>query len=1068
LEENYSGTRYKAPTLRHIIPRTHLLSYLKKRKDRKVFLIVGGAGQGKSTLAADFLARNRLQYTWINLTDKEQDPKFLLECIGRGLAQNVSGKNALPAQDPLPAALLNLVREQTKGDHFIVFDNFQRVNSSREIGEQFEQFIAFLPDRLHLIILSREYPRFSLTKLRIERNLGELRGDDLAFTEEEIHTLMQSQCQINLDRVQMAGIAGVCEGWVTALVSLIELLDSRPETERNHLIETFVEQRKSAALDFFIEEEIFNPLSKMEKAVLTRLAGYTSIQALLATRLVGEDGLAVLKNLIERNILLKWVDESLTIFLFHPMFTTFLAEKFQALPANEQTELHRRAAFYFKDYGDRAEAIHHFILGGEYDKARDVFQEIAEDSLEQHKYDKIHELLTAFPEDFRNQSPILLYYYTIITNLIQPSLSRKTLRELISVFKDRGDINREARIYSVLLANYIFYQGNREAVEELLELAQSCVDHSGSSLDSDRKEVLVTLISLGSWWTKPELDDAFKIALRAEETSCRVRNQEVLILTNLVIARINIDRGEFQRAKEILNKTEKLLIRNPAYRQYDALLRFYLGDTYFYLGEIHQAIDQAKQGWLQIYPGFAFCKYLKLNQVLYTLYLPETKTAEPILEELDSEEIGENLYVRYYSIYLLHMRSAYRKGNRHRAEYYCNRLQEPENQKLLQTDYPYSIIALTEVLYFLGHTDETMRLLKKLIIDAPPDRYPYPCATALALLGLLHNELNQKEDSVGFFTRLGEILDQKGYRNLDICSVRLLERIAEVSELPQFREFTRLKKAETEFLAAPSETVLCIQTLGEFNIFVRGKVIPKSMLSRQKKVLDFLKLLVVHCQNGILKETLYDLFWPGYLHKSCRDNLNTIIYRLRKILGEEDNPIITEGNTVRLNGEVCTVDVGHFLEYIKQCEQAKQQDDHPLAMACYNKAEGLYGGDFLENDLYYDDIRDYRETLKNMYMQMLFNITIVNFDAGMYQEALVFAKKLVQKDPLCETAYRLLMIASILVGNRSAVSRVVEKLNKTLQNYYGIEADPKTIALKEKLLKGLIPEASLWQSEVLI
>jgi len=1069
LIENYSGARYKAPILRNIIPRIHLLSYLKKRLDRKVFLIVGGAGQGKSSLAADFLTCNRFQHTWLNLTEKEQDPELLMDFIGSGLTQNLSRKNALPAQPPLLDALLSLAREQTEGDHFIVFDNFQRVNSSREIMEQFEKLIAFLPDRLHLIILSREYPRFSLTKLRIERNLVELRGDDLAFTEKEIHTLMQSQCQINLDRVKMAGIAGVCEGWVTALVSLIELLDSRPETERNHLIETFIEQRKSVALDFFIEEEIFNPLSEMEKEVLTRLAGYTSIQALLATRLVGEDGLAVLKSLIERNILLKWMDESLTIFSFHPLFTTFLVEKFQALPAKEQTELHRRAAFYFQDYGDHAEAIHHFILGGEYDKARDVFQEKAEDSLEQHEYDKIHELLTAFPEDFRNQSPILLYYHTIITNLIQPSLSRKTLRELVSVFKDRGDINREARIYSVLLANYIFYQGNREAVEELLELAQSCVDRSGSSLDTDKKELLVTLISLGSWWTKPELDDAFKVALRAEETSCRVRNQEVLILANLVIARIHIDRGEFQQAKEILNKTEKLLLRNPVYRQYDALLRFYLGDTYFYLGEVQHAIDQVKQGWLQTYPGFAFCKYLKLNQVLYTLYLPETKTAESILEELDSEEIGENLYIRYYSIYLLHMLSAYRKGNRHRAEYYCNRLQEPENKQLLQTDYPYSTIALTEVLYFLGHTDEAVRLLKKLIIDAPPDRYPYPCATALALLGLLHNELNQKEDSVGFFTRMGEILDQKGYRNLDICSVRLLERIAEVSELPQFREFTRLKKVETEFLAAPSATVLYIQTLGEFNILVRGKVIPKSILSRQQKVLDLLKLLVVHRQSGILKETLYDLFWPGYLAKSCRDNLNTIIYRLRKILGDENSLILTEGNLVRLNGEICTVDVDHFLGYIKECGQPQNsKTDRPLAMACYSKAEELYRGDFLQNDLYYDDIRDYRENLKNMYIQLLFNITIINLDDGKHEEALVLAKKLVQKDPLCETAYRLLMIASILVGNRSEVPRIVEKLNKALHNYYGIEADPKTIALKEKLLKGLIPEASLWQSEVLI
>jgi DNA-binding SARP family transcriptional activator len=232
--------------------------------------------------------------------------------------------------------------------------------------------------------------------------------------------------------------------------------------------------------------------------------------------------------------------------------------------------------------------------------------------------------------------------------------------------------------------------------------------------------------------------------------------------------------------------------------------------------------------------------------------------------------------------------------------------------------------------------------------------------------------------------------------------------------------------------------------------------------------LDLLKLLLVHRQNGILKETLYDLFWPGYLPKSCRDNLNTLIYRLRKILGEAEDYVFTQGGIIRLNDEICTVDVDHFLQQIKEGEQAQRQNDRSLAMACYNKAKDLYQGDFLEKDLYYDDIRDYRETLKNEYLQLLFNITIMNLDAGIYQVALGAVKALIRKDPLCETAYRLLMIASTLVGNRSEVPRVVDKLNKALQHYYNIEADPKTIALKEKLLEGQIPEASMWRSETLI
>jgi two-component SAPR family response regulator len=108
-------------------------------------------------------------------------------------------------------------------------------------------------------------------------------------------------------------------------------------------------------------------------------------------------------------------------------------------------------------------------------------------------------------------------------------------------------------------------------------------------------------------------------------------------------------------------------------------------------------------------------------------------------------------------------------------------------------------------------------------------------------------------------------------------------------------------------------------------------------------------------------------------------------------------------------------------------------------------------------------------SIQNEYLQLLFNITIMSLDAGICQAALGAAKALIRKDHLCETAYRLLMIeTSTLVRNRSEVPRIVDRLNKALQHYYNIEADPKTIDLKERLLEGQIPEASMWREETLI
>ena len=60
------------------------------------------------------------------------------------------------------------------------------------------------------------------------------------------------------------------------------------------------------------------------------------------------------------------------------------------------------------------------------------------------------------------------------------------------------------------------------------------------------------------------------------------------------------------------------------------------------------------------------------------------------------------------------------------------------------------------------------------------------------------------------------------------------------------------------------------------------------------------------------------------------------------------------------------------------------------------------------------------------------------------------------------------MIACALIGNRSEIPRLFEKLNQRLRRYYDIDADPRTAALKESLLAGELPDPGLWRQEALL
>jgi len=1099
-----SPNLFLPPPVGSILRRARLLELLSQRKDRKLILIHGKAGQGKSCLAADFLDTEGLNRLWYRCDGNDPGGRRFVAEMTVGLIRQageetgVEPGTAEPPQASEPTdrewdELLALLPGPDAPDLYVVLDDCHRMCREPGAAALVQRLLAETSPRSHWILVSRGFPELSVARLRAQRGMFEVDDRELAFTADETARLLGEIYALRLEAEVLRELGDVTEGWVTALVHLAEELALREPGSRAGEVDRFLRERRLPSLDEYFASEVTGELEPEDARALAQLSVFSSLSPGLVTHILGPQAAGLFNERLVECYFLKLRDESLGIRAFHPLFAAYLGGRFAALDAEERRQVHVRAAEYFQGQGHRDEAVHHLLAGGDLDGALELFLPMAEELLGNNQIRALRELLEQFPENLRQGNTLLPYYEAITTNLAQPFLSRRTLRELLGTFESRADLPRMATIFSVLLVNYIFYQGNREPVRELADMAESFLGGPGLALPEDRQATLLALVSLGRWWTDPAAGEPFEIALRAEETAFRLQNQELLILSHLVLGRIYLDRGEFEKAREILEGTDDLLRRNPSYSHYQALLRFHLGDSFFYLGEIPKAVEQAERGLKNTPPGFAFSTYLQLNRVLYLLYLPDIGEAEQVLEEVRDAPLGENLYVRYYSVYLLQMLLAYRKGQRERAEYYCRRLLEPENQNLLDSDFPYSTLALAENLISLGDYPRAESLLGSLVQKASAQKYPYPQATCLGLLGLLAERAGREREAAERFAELCGLLEQHGYRNLDICSPELLQSVAQgvrraaAVERPgapsglagspdqsgpgapaePLWAFRRLRSPRMPAVER-GRGLLRLLTLGEFRLFVGDTELSPTLLSRQKKVIDLLKLLVVHRNSGIVKEVLYDLFWPGYLQKSSRDNLNTIIYRLRKTLGEEHDFVLTDGSTLGLNRELCRVDADEFLGIACEAERARQQGSGADAVELYYRAKALYRGDFLEQDLYYDDIRDAREGLRSRYLQLLFQLTLMSLDNREHFQALVLAKELIYRDPLCEPAYRLLMIASTLVGTRSEVPRILERLNQRLARAYGIESDPQSAALAGNLLRGSLPDRALWNRETLI
>lgn len=65
------------------------------------------------------------------------------------------------------------------------------------------------------------------------------------------------------------------------------------------------------------------------------------------------------------------------------------------------------------------------------------------------------------------------------------------------------------------------------------------------------------------------------------------------------------------------------------------------------------------------------------------------------------------------------------------------------------------------------------------------------------------------------------------------------------------------------------------------------------------------------------------------------------------------------------------------------------------------------------------------------------------------------AEDLLAIDPLNEAAYRFVMRASAVLGNRAAVVRAMERCQTLLHNHVGVEPSPETSELYADLTRGI-------------
>jgi LuxR family maltose regulon positive regulatory protein len=274
----------------------------------------------------------------------------------------------------------------------LVIDDLHELHSPETLS-QLARLLTSLPPNVHAIVTTRRDVRLGLHQLRLAGELAEIRAADLLFSERETRELLEAS-GIALSAAGVALLHQRAEGWAAGLRLAALSLAGHPDPDR--FVAEFSGSDRTVA-EYLLAEMLDRQPPDVQDLLL-RTSLLDGVNGELADLLTGRPGSEqVLLDLEDANAFVESLDLGRTWFRYHRLFADLLhLELRHALPA-EIPALHRRAAGWFTQHGQVAEAIRHTQAAGDWPEAAQLLADHSFSLALDGQAQTMQELLRAFP-----------------------------------------------------------------------------------------------------------------------------------------------------------------------------------------------------------------------------------------------------------------------------------------------------------------------------------------------------------------------------------------------------------------------------------------------------------------------------------------------------------------------------------------------------------------------------------------------------------------------------------------------------------------------------------------------
>ncbi|WP_148862626.1 LuxR C-terminal-related transcriptional regulator [Marinobacter fonticola] len=347
------------------IRRSRLLDLLERRQGKRLDLVVGPAGFGKTTLVNQWSAAQPLPVAWLSLDANDNDPRRFWQyvtgaLIHAGFAELEKCQKAFNtfAAHELEGAITGLINTLVTcgaGGLNLVVDDYHQIQST-EIHRQLTYFIDYLPPGMTVVLISRTEPDLPLSRWRVRQWVDDIHPQLLAFSEDECRQFFQDCMAIELNRDEARKIWQKTEGWVAAMQ--LSALSARNKPAGSQSAPASLVPDSLRQINDYILSEILDQQPDDVARFLLDTACCLRLTASLCDSVrQSKDSQEMLEALSQRNLFLIPLDNRDEWFRYHDLFREALFQRLQQSDPDRIQTLQSRAIHWLLDHDHIQEAI---------------------------------------------------------------------------------------------------------------------------------------------------------------------------------------------------------------------------------------------------------------------------------------------------------------------------------------------------------------------------------------------------------------------------------------------------------------------------------------------------------------------------------------------------------------------------------------------------------------------------------------------------------------------------------------------------------------------------------------